>query len=112
MNADHDDRVYLSHMLDAAITAISYVGGRQLEEFENEPMRVDATVRQLEILGEAAGQISPAFRDNHPEIPWRHAVAMRNFLIHDYASVLPSVVWKTVQEDLPALVEAIRNALG
>ncbi len=107
MSADRDVLAYLGHMRDAAAAAMSYVGDRSLAEFQAEPMRVDATVRQLEILGEAASQVDGDFRDAHPDIPWRKAVATRNVLIHDYASVLPEVVWRTVRDDLPALVEAL-----
>ena len=109
MSAERDERVYLSHMLAAAQTAVAYLGDRSMEALAEDQMRVDATVRQLEILGEAASQVSDDFRSDHPQIPWRKAVATRNVLIHDYASVLPSIVWTTVTVDLPALIEALQG---
>lgn len=111
MSAHRETLVYLGHMRDAGKAAISYVGACSLEEFQTDTMRVDATVRQLEVLGEAAAQIDPAFRADHPEIPWRKAVAMRNVLIHDYASVVPETVWRTVHEDLPGLLNALDKAM-
>ena len=112
MSADRDGWVYLGHMIDAAKAAISYGGQCSLAEVEAERMRVDATVRQLEILGEAASQVGSEFRAAHPEVPWRKAVATRNVLIHDYASVVPEVVWRTVREDLPALVQSLDRILS
>jgi uncharacterized protein with HEPN domain len=112
MSAKRDDKVYLRHMLEAATTAMAYVDNLSLLAFTADRMRVDATVRQLAILGEAASKVSDEFRVDHPDIPWRSAVATRNVLIHDYASVLPDVLWTTVQKDLPDLVAALKRLEG
>lgn len=111
MSADRDDHVFLRHMLGACQLATAYLSGLSLDSFAADRMRVDATVRQLEILGEAASKASEEFRAGHPDIPWRSAVATRNVLIHDYASVLPGVVWATVRRDLPALTRSLEGVL-
>lgn len=103
---------YLGHMLGAAEAPVSSVGPRSLDALAAEPMRVDATVRQTEILGEAASRVGADVRASHPDIPWRQAVAARNVSVHDYASLLPEVVWTTVQEDLPALIRMLKSLLG
>jgi len=71
---------------------------------------LDAVVRNLEILGEAANkinQVDATYFEAHPEAPWQLMRAMRNKMIHDYFSVDPVVVWQTVQNDLPGLREKI-----
>ena len=66
-------------------------------------MAVDAVVRELEIIGEAARNVSSAYRATHPEIPFAEMIGMRNRLIHDYLGVDCDVVWQTCQADLPGL---------
>lgn len=71
---------------------------------------VDAVVRELEIIGEAAGQCNEDFKKNNPEVPWKEAIGMRNRLIHEYFGVDLSVVWTTCMEDLPILKSALVKA--
>lgn len=66
-----------------------------------------AVIRQIEIIGEAAGRVSTAFRVEHPEVPWAMMVAMRNRMIHGYAKVRMEIVWATVRQDIPRLMEQI-----
>jgi uncharacterized protein with HEPN domain len=66
-----------------------------------------ALVRLLEIIGEAAGRVTPETRAHLPNIPWSDVVAMRNRLIHGYDSVDPDILWDTIKHDLPPLVAAV-----
>ena len=68
-------------------------------------------VRGLEIVGEAAKGIPSEIRDRFPAVPWRSMAGIRDKLIHDYVSVNLEVVWKTVTEDLPALLPQIQEVL-
>jgi uncharacterized protein with HEPN domain len=70
-----------------------------------------AVVRALEIIGEAARHIPAIIRRRHPQVAWQDMVAMRNKLIHGYFGVDLEVLWRTVQEDLPPLSDAIREML-
>jgi uncharacterized protein with HEPN domain len=63
------------------------------------------------IVGEAASKISRTLRDEHPEIPWRSIIAMRNFLIHDYASIDRSVLWETAAHKVPELLAELEKIL-
>ncbi len=94
-------------MAEAAAKIERYLGAFTRETFGREEMVVDAVVRELEILGEAARNVSPAFRAAHPELPFAEMVGMRNRLIHAYFGVDLDVVWHTCQSDLHEL----RNAL-
>jgi uncharacterized protein with HEPN domain len=70
-----------------------------------------AVVRALEVIGEAAMHVAPAFRRGHPEIPWRGMAGMRDKVIHGYSGVDAAVVWRTVKEDLPRVREAVQSLL-
>ena len=68
--------------------------------------------RLLEIVGEAAGRVSQATRDQHPQIVWPQIVGLRNRLIHGYDQVDCDILWLIVQTDLPKLIEELEQVLG
>jgi uncharacterized protein with HEPN domain len=68
-------------------------------------------VRLLEVIGEAARGVSPAFRNSHPDLPWKNMVGMRDRLIHGYYDINLDVVWKTVTEDLPPLISQLEEII-
>ena len=70
--------------------------------------RYDATVRNLELVGEAATYVPESVRRDHPEIPWRMVIATRNQLIHGYVGIDDDVLWSIVQTDIPALLASLR----
>lgn len=70
-----------------------------------------ALVKEIEIVGEAAGRISPETRDALNELPWPAIVGMRNRLIHAYAEVDPAIVWHTLTVALPNLVRELERVL-
>jgi len=107
-----DDRVYLSHIRDAIDTIEDYLHGITYEAFTANKMMADAVVRELEIIGEASGNLSQEFRRQHAHILWRQIKDMRNFLIHDYLGVNTKVVWDTCREDLPQLKSFVEEVLG
>ena len=72
-------------------------------------LRIDAVVRNLEIIGEAATKVSSGTRDRSPEIPWPAIVTMRHRLIHGYFDVDPDIVWRTATEEVPALIPPLRD---
>jgi uncharacterized protein with HEPN domain len=66
-------------------------------------------IRLLEIVGEAASQVSEGYRTKHPDIPWKNMVALRNRLIHGYFDVDLDIVWDTVNTDLPPVVKLLKK---
>ncbi len=84
MRPDERDAAYLLDMLQAASKVARYVQGKRYEDFQRDELLRDAVERNVEIIGEAARRISEAFRNVHPEIPWRKMIAQRNVLIHEY----------------------------
>jgi uncharacterized protein with HEPN domain len=79
--------------------------------FANEDLK-RAFVRSLEIIGEAAKSIPEDFRSQHPEFPWRLMTGMRDRLIHDYGGVDYEIVWLTVGDDVPRLLETVKTVLS
>ncbi|MBF0110596.1 MAG: DUF86 domain-containing protein [Magnetococcales bacterium] len=102
-----EDRLRVRHVLDAASEAVRFCAGRTQLDIETDRMLLLAVVRCIEIIGEAAGEVSLEFRAVTPEIPWRNMVAMRNRLIHGYFDVDPVIVWKTVTVELPGLIRRL-----
>ena len=107
---EHEDRIYLLHMLEAARKAHARVAGRSPEDFDaNEDLRL-AVTHLIQTIGEAARQVSETTRLRHPEIPWKEVVGMRNVIVHDYLGVDDRIVWQVAFQDLPALIEALERA--
>jgi len=106
-----DDRVYLRHILDAIGKIESYAAVGH-DVFMSDSHWQDAVIRQLEIIGEAAKNLSADLRSRHPDIPWRRIAGLRDVLIHDYMGVRLAAVWEVTQTDLPVLKNQIRNILG
>ncbi len=98
------DRVRLLHMLDHAREATRLVEGRTRPDLDADRVLSLALVRLLEIVGEAAANVSPEARTRHPAIPWSEVVGLRNRLIHGYDSVDLDILWRIVESDLPVLV--------
>ncbi len=105
----HDDKDRLRHMVDAARKANDFIKGRQRSELDENEMLTLALLRLIEVIGEAANNISPEFRDQHPAIQWQPIIAVRNRLIHGYADVDLDIVWNIVTEDLPRLVSELEE---
>ena len=98
-------------MLDAIERIKNHISGATFVEFVNNFMMIDAVIRQIEILGEAAIHLSDEFQNSHPEIPFASMIGMRNKLIHGYDDVELEVVWKTYEEDLDNLKKVILGIL-
>jgi uncharacterized protein with HEPN domain len=108
MKRTHSD--YLMDMLDNAEKALDFVGGMEFDHFFEDEKTSYAVVRALEIIGEAARLVPEDVRATIPELQWREISAMRNKLTHEYFGINMKVVWRTVHDDLPPLIQILRNA--
>lgn len=95
--------MYVRHIHDAIRAVAAFLDGVQYARFTEDLMLQSAVVRQIEIIGEAANNISDAYQSRHDDVPWREIIGMRNKLIHEYFGVDLEAVWKTATEDLPQL---------
>jgi len=103
------DQHRVRHILDAAREAQSFVLGKSRDDLDGNRILSLALVRCIEIIGEAAANITEDGRAEYPAIPWRQVIAMRNRLIHAYFDVDLDRVWDTVTDDLPPLIAALET---
>ncbi|MFC1825189.1 DUF86 domain-containing protein [Thermodesulfobacteriota bacterium] len=89
----HDDKVLLMHMLDHSKEALSMVNGKQRKDLKKDRMLELALIRLIEIIGEAAGRISPKGQKKYSSIPWLQIIGMRNRLVHGYDQVDFNILW-------------------
>ncbi len=106
-----NDTTFVRHMIDAIVEIQSILDGCTYREFVNDPLRMHACVRLFEILGEAGAKLSADFRKRYPRIPFADIIGMRNKLIHHYFEVDLEILWKTYEEDLDSLKNALVHSL-
>jgi uncharacterized protein with HEPN domain len=105
---------YLGHILEAIARIHEYLEDVDEVGFLSNRLIQDAVIRNFEIIGEASKnveRVAPDFLAAHPELPLSFAYDMRNILAHGYYKVDLSVVWKTVERDLPYLREQVLSAI-
>ena len=104
--------LYIQDMIEFGEKVLSYTAGLDQVAFIAETLVYDATLRNLELIGEAATHIPSEVRDVHPEIQWRDIIATRNRLAHSYLGTDDDVIWDIIQTDVPNLLPALRNLLN
>ena len=107
MKREYSD--FLRDMLENAQRAIKFTKGMDYKSFAKDDKTVYAVVRAVEIIGEAAANIPEEVRAQYPHVPWREVKGMRNKLVHHYFGINVEVVWQTIQEDLPLLIQALKS---
>jgi uncharacterized protein with HEPN domain len=106
------DKVRIQHMLDAISEIEQYTKGVEKETFVNHSMMFNATLRQLEVIGEAANHISDDIQLAHPEVLWARIIGLRNLVIHEYFGVDDQTIWSIVQINLPVLKVQLMGLLA
>jgi uncharacterized protein with HEPN domain len=101
------DDIRLRHLVAAAEKAVSYAAEHSREDLDTDELLRLALTKLVEIVGEAAKQISDRTRDEYPDVPWSAAARMRDRLVHHYFDINLDVLWSTVTEDLPTLLEQV-----
>ena len=112
MRPEDGDAAYLWDMYQAAREAIGFVAGADFSHFVDDAKMRRAVERDLEIIGEAANQVSKAFREAHPEIAWRGIIAQRHVLAHEYGDILPERIWRVVSLRLPELIASLEPLIS
>ncbi len=101
----------LRHILEAIEKITRYVQGYDKQAFQEDEKTQDAVARQMEIIGEAATNLTRDLRSENPQVAWQLATAMRNRLVHGYFDIDAEIVWDTAQNDLPILKEQMEKIL-
>lgn len=107
-----DDSIRFRHMLDAAQEAISFAKNKTRNDLDKNRMLSLSMVKSIEIIGEAASKVTDETKKRFPEIPWANMIAMRNRLIHAYFDIDLDVLWGTIADDLPPLIDALEKIIS
>ena len=106
-----DWRFRIQDILDAVGSVQTYTRGMEFKTFTEDRKTVDAVVRNLIIIGEAAVQIPEDICLKYSKVPWYDMRGMRNFVVHEYFRASDAVIWDTVQLDLPPLPALLKKIL-
>lgn len=106
-----DWRLSVADIIDAIEAIQGYTAGLTQQEFLRDRLRVDASLKNLIVIGEAAARMPESEMDAHAEIPWSLMRAMRNVVVHEYFGVDTEDVWVTLTQDLPPLLAPLRAML-
>ena len=107
MKGKTSDKARLQHILDAINEIENYTRNITIDEFSKSSEKKFASVKQLEIIGEAASKITGDTKTDNPEFEWPKIIALRNLLVHEYYIIDASIVWNIIMGDLPDLKEQI-----
>jgi len=110
--SQRDPEIALRQMLDYAKEAMILSKGKSPQDLVDDRVLSLATVRLMEIVGEAANRIPHEERSRHPEIPWLQIVGLRNRLIHGYDAIDYEILWQILNHDIPELIFSLERILG
>lgn len=99
--------LYLNDIADAAGKITTYTRGMSFDEFRNDPMRIDAVVRNFSIIGEAVKNLSDELKNRFPETDWKAVAGFRDTLIHGYFGIDMDILWDIIVHKIPLLQEEI-----
>ena len=109
---ERDWRLRIHDITDAIDKIQRYTKNMSFGEFQADERTVDAVLRNLEVIGEAAGHVQPEVIDRSPQIPWDKMRALRNIVAHEYFGVKLPIVWETIERRLPPLRTELTRLLG
>ena len=104
-----DERIYLAHMLSAALEAQRYTKGKTYDDFQADSGLRRQPERMAEIIGEAARLVPQSLRDAYPQIAWSAIVGMRNRIVHNYLNRDYKILWDTMTLAIPTLVAELEK---
>jgi uncharacterized protein with HEPN domain len=103
------DKIRLQHILDAIKEIDTYTKNVTLEQFTENSMMFNASLRQLEIIGEASNRLSEKILNENSKIPWARIIGLRNLVIHEYFGIDDITIWNVIKINLPELKEQIEK---
>lgn len=108
----HNDGLYLLHMFESSQKALAFTQGKTRVDYDQDEVLQLALLHLIQTVGEAARNISEDYQKQHPEIAWKAIMGIRHRIVHNYADIDDEVIWKTVTDDLPALLNALEKLIS
>ena len=105
-------RFYIRDMVEFCEKALSYTNGMERAEFFADRLTYDATLRNIQLIGEAAQCIPDEVTSRYPDIPWDKIIGTRHHLVHNYRGLIESTIWDIIQQDIPALLPQLEQILA
>jgi len=102
----------LQDMIESIEKIERYIGNDTVDEFINDELKIDAVVRNLEIIGEAAARVTEEFKQEHQTIEWKKITGVGNRIIHAYFGVDLQIIWSIIKNDLPVLHQQLINIVN
>jgi len=112
MSEFRDDHLYLNDISESVNAIETYIENMDYDNFINDRKTYSATIRELEIIGEAVSKLSDELKDQYPNVLWQQIKSFRNKLIHEYFGVDYTIVWDVVKNELPVFKYQIINILN
>ena len=100
-------KLYIKDILEAIRKIEKYIGKMSYKDFIKDELRIDAVIRNLEVIGEAVKNIPESVRIKHPEIEWKKIAGLRDILIHAYFGIDFDILWDIIKNKVPKLKESI-----
>lgn len=101
---------YFDDILNSIDDIKSFIKGMEFNDFQKDKKTINAVVRSMEIMGEAAKKIPKTIRDKYPAVPWKKMAGMRDKMIHEYSGIDLEIIWKVATEDISKLKPLIKDA--
>ena len=108
---EHDDAIYVGHMLDMTRRAVKAIETKSRANYDEDDILRLVLTHLVQVIGEAARKVSPKFQGEHPEIAWRRIIGMRHRIVHDYMRVDEDILWQVVTKDLPELLPLLEEIM-
>ncbi len=107
--SERDPRLYCEDILESGSAILDFVKGLSYDGFCDDRKTYSAVIREFEIIGEAVGKLPESFRERRLDVEWQDIKDFRNLLSHEYFGVDLEIVWNIIEDDLPALMDAVRE---
>ncbi len=105
--SDRDWRLFLKDIRECSVRVLEYAGAMTSEEFFEDRKTLDAVMRNLAIIGEAAKKIPADVRRKYPDIPWKKMAGLRDIVVHDYFGIDEDIIWDVVSVRIPELKQSM-----
>jgi uncharacterized protein with HEPN domain len=111
MSENRDQELYLSDIVESVGAIKSFVEDMSFEDFVNDRKTFSATIRELEIIGEAVNKISEDLKQKYPDVLWNQIKAFRNKIVHEYFGIDYRIVWDVIKNELPILQKQMEGIM-